>query len=120
MKSVIITILAGLAILLGFSGFSLRKELLSVKESVAFSEKRSEDLQKELMRVSRAYNEKERFLEEIEQNIAELESKVQLETLQRYIPKKTWSEIKPIIDRLKVFQEERESSKLPRKHQGNL
>ena len=108
MKSALIIFLVVLAIVLGFSVFSLRKEMLSAKESVAFYEKRSDDLQRELMRVNRVCDEKERFLNEIEQSITELESKVDLETLERYIPKKTWSEIKPIIDRLKAFQETRD------------
>ena len=47
-------------------------------------------------------------MNEIEQSVTELESKVDLETLERYIPKKIWSEIKPIIDRLQDFQKERE------------
>ena len=120
MKLALIIFLTVLAIVLGFSVSSLQKELVSVRESNAFYEKRNDDLQRELMRVNRAYNEKERFLDEIEQSIAELESKVELETLERYIPKKTWEEIKPIIDRLKAFQEERENSKLPRKHEGSF
>ncbi|MFZ2602833.1 MAG: hypothetical protein WAX79_02390, partial [Candidatus Omnitrophota bacterium] len=96
---------------------SLQKELLSARNNSAFYEKRSEDLQRELMRVNRILLEKERFLNEIEQSITELESKVELETLERYIPKKTWSEIKPIIDRLKAFQEARENNNLSREHE---
>lgn len=111
MKLALIIFLTVLAIVLGFSVSSLQKELLSVRENTALYEKRSDDLQRELMRVNRAYNEKERFLDEIEQSITELESKVQLETLERYIPKKTWGEIKPIIDRLQAFSKEREENK---------
>lgn len=110
MKSALIILLAVLAIILGFSVYSLQKELLNVGEHVAFSEKRIDDLQRELVRVNRDCGEKERFLEEIEQSITELESKVQLETLKRYIPKKTWSAIKPIIDKLKTFRESRQNS----------
>ncbi|MFZ2937292.1 MAG: hypothetical protein WA066_01125 [Candidatus Omnitrophota bacterium] len=117
MKLALIIFLALIAVVLGFSVSSLRKELTSAQENAAFHEKRSEDLQRELMRVNRAYAEKERFLDEIEQSITELESKVQLETLERYIPKKTWSEIKPIIDRLKAFQEARENNNLSREHE---
>lgn len=117
MKSVLIIFLALIAVVLGFSVSSLRKELTSAQENAAFHEKRSEDLQRELMRVNRAYAEKERFLDEIEQSIAELESKVELETLERYIPKKTWSEIKPIIDKLKVLQQEREVHNPSREHE---
>ncbi|MFA4888902.1 MAG: hypothetical protein WC628_04945 [Candidatus Omnitrophota bacterium] len=115
MKSVIIVILTGLAIVLGLSVSSLQKELLSAKEKAVSSGEIREYLERELKRVSMVYEEKERLLEEIEQNITELESKVPLETLERYIPKKTWGEIKPIIDRLNAFQEERENSKLPQK-----
>jgi predicted nuclease with TOPRIM domain len=103
MKSVCIILLAVLAVVLGFSFSSLQKELLSVRKSAALYEKMNDDLRGELMRVNQACNEKERFLNEIEQSITELESKVELKTLERYIPKKTWSEIKPIIDRLKAF-----------------
>jgi Tfp pilus assembly protein PilN len=117
MKSAIIVTLTGVAIFLGFSVSSLQRELLSARESAAFSEKRNNDLQGELIRVNRVCDEKERFLNEIEQSITELEGKVQLETLERYIPKKTWSEIKPIIDRLKAFQEERENSNSSLKHE---
>jgi hypothetical protein len=117
MKSAFIILLAVLAVVLGFSFSSLQKELLSVRKSAALYEKRSDDLQRKLMRVNRACNEKERFLNEIEQSITELESKVELETLERYIPKKTWSEIKPIIDRLKAFQEARENNSLSRERE---
>ncbi|MBU0548960.1 MAG: hypothetical protein KJ838_01375 [Candidatus Omnitrophica bacterium] len=112
MKSACIIFLVVLAIVLGFSVSSLQKELLSARKNAAFYEKMSDELQMELMRMKRACNEKEQFLDEIEQSIKELESKVRLETLERYIPKKTWSEIKPIIDRLKAFQEQRENNNL--------
>lgn len=108
MKLALIIFLVVLVIVLGFSVSSLQKELVSVRESSAFYEKRNDDLQKELMRMNRVCDEKERVLNEIEQSVAELESKVDLETLERYIPKKTWSEIKPIIDRLQDFQRARE------------
>jgi len=112
MKSALIIFLVALAVVLGFNVSSLQKELLSTKNNSAFYEKRNDDLQRELMRVNRVCDEKERFLNEIEQSITELESKVDLETLERYIPKKTWSEIKPIIDRLKAFQETRGNNNL--------
>ena len=118
MKLALIIFFVVLAIVLGFSVSSLQKELLSARESNAFYEKRNDDLQRELMRVNRAYNEKERFLNEIEQSITELESKVELETLERYIPKKTWGEIEPIIDKLKAFQETRESNNLSKSGGG--
>ena len=108
MKSALIIVLAVLAIVLGFSVSSLQKELQDARKNTTFYEKRSDDLQRELMRMNRVCDEKERVLNEIEQSVTELESKVDLETLERYIPKKTWSEIKPIIDRLQDFQKERE------------
>jgi TolA-binding protein len=108
MKSTLIIVLAVLAIVLGFSVSSLQKELQGARKNTAFYEKRSDDLQRELMRMNRVCDEKERVLNEIEQSVTELESKVDLETLERYIPKKTWSEIKPIINRLQDFQRARE------------
>ncbi|MDD5195869.1 MAG: hypothetical protein PHQ96_09400 [Candidatus Omnitrophica bacterium] len=107
MKWVIIALLIVVIIVLGLSVSTLRKELVSARERVEFCNKRSDELQYEVMRVSRAYEEKKRILREIEESVAELENKVQLKTLERYIPKKTWDEIKPIIDRLKAFQEPR-------------
>lgn len=113
MKSALIIFLAMLAIVLGFRVYSLQKELLRVSKNTAFYEKRGDYLERELMRVNLAYNEKERLLAEIEQGITELESKVQLETLERYVPKKTWDEIKPIVDSLQAFLEAREKDILP-------
>ncbi|RJO65720.1 MAG: hypothetical protein C4540_00355 [Candidatus Omnitrophota bacterium] len=111
MKTALIVILAIAVIILGFSASSLQKELFSSRESAAFSDKRSEDLQRELMRLNKLYADKERFLSEIEQSIEELDSKVDLKTLERHIPKKEWDEIKPIIDRLRAFQQERKNEK---------
>lgn len=110
MKSLFIIFLAVAVIVVGFRVFSLKNELLSVQENAAFLKERSDELQRELMRVHTACAEKERFLEEIKKSIAELESKVDLDTLEQHIPKKTWSEIKPIIDKLKAFQEAQENS----------
>jgi chromosome segregation ATPase len=107
MKATLIFLLSISVIILGISFSALQKELVTAKKSAAFYEKRSDDLQRELARVNRACAEKERFLSEIEGNIEELESRIQLETLERYLPKKTWAEIKPIIDRLKALQAER-------------
>lgn len=120
MKLVFILFLTGLVVFLGFSVFSLRKELLSAREHTVFIEERNNSLQKELMRFNRTCSEKGRFLIEIEQSITELESKVPLETLQRYIPKKTWDEKKPIVDRLQVFREARENSNSSGKHEENF
>ena len=109
MKLVLIIFFAVLAIILGFSVSSLQKELFIVRKNAVLCEKRSDGLHRELIDIKRVCADKERLLDEIEQSITELESKVQLKTLERYIPKKTWSEIKPIIDRLKGFQETREN-----------
>lgn len=113
MKSALIVFLLALTIILGFSVSSLQKEVQSAKKNTAFYQKRNDGLQGELMRVSRVCDEKERLLNEIEQGITELENKVELETLERYIPKKTWGEIKPVIDRLKALQEARPKEKAP-------
>ena len=110
MKSTFLILLAVVVIVLEFSVFSLQKELLSARENAVFFEERSNELQRELMRLHTACGEKERFLEEIKQSIAELESKVDLDTLERHIPQKTWVEIKPIIDKLKAFRESGENS----------
>jgi len=112
MKLLIIICLSAAVIVLAFSSLSLRQELTASQKNAAFYERRNEGLQRELMRLSRAYAETERFLGGIEQNISELESKIDLGTLDKYIPKKTWSEIKPIIDRLQALQQERESHNL--------
>jgi len=109
MKSAIITILVIVAIVLGFSVYSLQKELLSVKENTELSEQRNENLKRELMRVSRLYADKERILSGIEEAVTELDSKIDLKTLEKHIPKKKWSEIEPVIDKLKAFQQERKS-----------
>jgi len=113
MKSVLIIFLTGLVVFLGFSVSSLRKELLSASKYTVFLEERNNSLEKELMRLNRICNEKDRFLNEIEQSITELESKVPLETLERYVPKKTWDEIRPIVDRLQAFRETKEKNILP-------
>lgn len=113
MKSALIILLGISAIILGISLSASQKEILTAKENATFYEKRSDDLQRELTRVNRACAEKEQFLNEIEQNIEELENRIQLETLERYLPKKTWSEIKPIVDRLKALQAERKTDNPP-------
>jgi len=103
MKSALIFLLVISVIILRIGFSASQKELITAKKSAAFYEKRSNDLHRELARVNRDCARKERFLNEIEQNIEELESRIQLETLERYLPKKTWAEIKPIIDRLKAL-----------------
>lgn len=111
MKSLIIIILVAVAIALGFSVYSLQKELLNVKEDAELFEKRNEDLQRDLMRINRLYAEKERVLSGIEEAVSELDSKIDLKTLEKHIPKKTWGEIEPVIDKLKAFQQNRENEK---------
>ena len=113
MKSALIIFSVGITIFMGFSVSSLRKELLSARQHTAFLEERNDLLQKKLMRLNRTCSEKDRFLNEIEQSITELESKVPLETLERYVPRKTWNEIKPIVDRLQAFLETKEKNILP-------
>lgn len=104
MKTAIIVFLGITVIGSGLYVFSLKKELAAAVERAGFYSKRSDDLGSEVLRVSRSFDEQKKVLYEIKQSITELEDKVQLETLQRSIPKKTWDEIKPIIDRLKAFQ----------------
>ncbi|MCM8782595.1 MAG: hypothetical protein NC928_05130 [Candidatus Omnitrophica bacterium] len=111
MKLTPIIFLSVLTLVLGFKVYFLKKELLSAREDTAFYEKRSEDLQRELMRLNRRYTEREQFLNKIKQEITELENKIKLNSLQRYIPRNTWSEIEPLIDRLKAFSGEREETK---------
>jgi TolA-binding protein len=107
MKSTLILLLSISVIILGLGFSASQKELVAANKNAAFYEKRSDDLQRELVRVNRACAEKERFLNKIEGSIEELEGRIQLETLERYLPKKMWTEIKPIIDRLKALQAER-------------
>jgi hypothetical protein len=106
MKWVIIVLLTAVVVVLGLNVSSLQKELVSANARAELYNKRSDELQYEVMRVSRAYDGEKRIVHEIEESITELENKVQLETLQRSIPKKTWDEIKPIIDKLKAFRED--------------
>ncbi|MDD5661458.1 MAG: hypothetical protein PHI07_06270 [Candidatus Omnitrophica bacterium] len=100
-----------LLIILGFSVYYLQKELLSAKESIALYEKRSGNLERELVRIGSLYAEEKRVLDEIEQSVSELESKIDLETLERYIPKNTWDGIRPVVDRLRAFGKEREKGR---------
>ena len=105
MKIALIVILTIVAALLGMKANHWRKELDRAKENVIFYERRSEDLQRDLIHLNRVYEQKVQFLNEIKQNVSELESKVDLKTLQRHVPKRTWSEIEPIIDRLRNLKE---------------
>jgi septal ring factor EnvC (AmiA/AmiB activator) len=108
MKLTIIVLLVVCAGILGFCLFSARKELIGMHERYVFYEKRNEELQAELIRHKKDCAENKKLLSEIEQNIKELESKIQLATLERYLPDKTWNEIKPIIGRLRTLRQEEE------------
>lgn len=119
MKSVLIVFLIGLVIFLSFSSSALRKELLNAREDLALLEERNNQLHKELRRLGMLYRENEQFLNELEQGVRELESKMPFATLKRYIPKQVLKDIKPIIDRLQVLQDAR-NSRIPsdeEKHQ---
>lgn len=111
MKAAIITILVVATVILGFRVYYLREELLNANEDAEHSEKMAEDLQRELQWVNRLYADKERILGGIEEAITELDRKIDLETLKKYIPKQKWTEIEPVIDRLKAFQQERRNEK---------
>ena len=91
--------------MLGLRVSALQKELVNARERAELYNKRNEDMQYEVMRLSRAYDGEKRIVAEFKENITDLEDKVQLETLEKYIPKKTWDEIKPIIDKLKAIEE---------------
>ena len=120
MKSALIIFLAVSTVILGLRVSFLQKELLSASKDIAFYEKRNDDLQNELMRRKRAFDARDAVLNEIEQSIAELESKVDLETLERNTSKKTWSEIRPVIDRLKAFRQESGKNISSEKQQGSF
>ncbi len=108
MKSAILFILIGLVAFLGFNISGLRKELLSTKENSRQIEERNSQLQRELMHLSRVNSENERFLSELEQTIKEFESKLPFSSLEKYIPKPILNDVKPIIEKLQVFQKARE------------
>ncbi len=109
MKSGVILFLVGLVILLSFGILALRKELLNSRKHAALLEGRNNKLHMELMRLNRIHSASEQFLNELEQSVRELENKMPFATLERYIPRKLWDEIRPIIDRLKFLQETREN-----------
>jgi predicted PurR-regulated permease PerM len=107
MKFALIFFLIGLVIVLGFNISTLRKELQNTIEDAEFMEERNNKLQRELMRLSRVNSENEQLLNELDQSLKEFNSKVPFATMKKYIPKRVWDDIKPIIDRLQVFQEAR-------------
>lgn len=104
MKTTLIIVLSLLTAVSGFGVFSLQRELMSVKSNLDFLEKSNDGLRRQLTRVNRLYTENERILDEVEQGVKELEAKIDLETLERYVPKRTWNELKPAIDRLKALK----------------
>ena len=103
-------ILSAAIVGMAFNIFSLRKELQGVREQSVALEERNDILQRELMRVAGVNSENERFLDELEQSIREFDSKMPFDTLEKYIPKSMSNDIKPIIDRIRVFQEARENT----------
>lgn len=117
MKSGLIFFLICLVALLSFSSYMLRKELLNAKERFMLLEERNNKLHTELSRLSSHNRENKRFLTELEQLIKELESKIPFTNLEQYIPKPVWRDIKPIIDKLKVLQETRQSMAFPEREE---
>lgn len=107
MKFALIVFLIVLIIILGFNISALRKELRSAIEYSEFIEKNNDELHGKLIRLSEINSEKEKLLNEIDQIIEEFDSKVPFATMEKNIPKRMWNDIKPIINRIKVFQETR-------------
>ena len=108
MKSALIFFLIGLVIVLGFNIYALKKELRDTIEHAKFMEEGNNKLQRDLMRLNRANSENEQMLNELDQSLKEFNSKVPFATMKKYVPRRVWNDIKPIIDRLQVFQEARE------------
>jgi hypothetical protein len=109
MKIVLISFLIILIIILGFNIAALRRELRNTTEHAEFMEEGNNKLRMELERLMKVNSGNEQILNELDQSLKELDSKIPFATMNKYIPKKVWDSIKPIIDRLKAFQEERES-----------
>ncbi|MDD3087277.1 MAG: hypothetical protein PHP89_01785 [Candidatus Omnitrophica bacterium] len=108
MKRIAIFLLISLLFVLGSTVYFLRKELSLSRESALFYERRNAQLQEELMRVSRLYGENKRFLDGLKENIEELERSVDLDSIERYLPKKIWHEVEPVVDRIKELKWYRE------------
>lgn len=106
MKTGITVILAVIVIALSMSVFFLKRDLARAKTSEEFYQKRGDDLQNEVMLLRKINDDRDRTLHEISESVAQLERKVELETLRRYVPKKTWDEVSPIIEKLKGIGEE--------------
>ncbi|MDP2921370.1 MAG: hypothetical protein Q8O12_03260 [Candidatus Omnitrophota bacterium] len=107
MKLVLIFFLIGLVIFLSFNISVLRKELRDTIEHAEFMEKGNDKLRIELISLRRINSGNEQLLNELDQSLKELNSKVPFATMDKYIPKQVWNDIKPIIDRLQIFQEAR-------------
>jgi phage regulator Rha-like protein len=104
MKWLVVIFLILLTVFMAFSFFFLEEKLLEEKRQSQFYLNKSNDLERRLIFLERAYQNKERTLEEIKAALGDLEDKVQLETLQRYVPKDTWNQINPIINRLRELK----------------
>jgi len=118
MKSALIFFLIGLVVILGFNIYTLKKELRDTIEHAKFMEEGNDKLQRDLMRLNRANSENEQMLNELDQSLKEFNSKVPFATMKKYVPKRVWNDIKPIIDRLQIFQEAREK-RLPQSISNN-
>jgi len=106
-KFAFILLLIVLIIILGFNISTLRKELRSAMEYSKFIEESNEELHRKLIRLSEVNSEKEKLLNEVDQIIEEFDRKVPFATMEKNIPKRIWNDIKPIINRIQVFQEAR-------------
>jgi len=105
MKWLIILILVGMVVFMSFRVFALNKELLYAAERSAQIEQDNEELRRELMRLGKVNSENKSFLDELEQSVKEFENRMPLVLLEKYIPRKIFNDIKPIIERLQLFQE---------------
>lgn len=107
MKFIFILLLIVLIIILGFNISALRKELRNAIEYSELIEERNDELQRKLIRLSEINSGNEKLLNELDQIIEEFDSKVPFVTMEKNIPKRMWNDIKPIINRIQVFQEAR-------------
>ena len=105
MKSALIFFLIGLVIVFGFNIYTLRKELRDTIEHAKFMEEGNNKLHRDLMRLNITNSENEQMLNELDQSLKEFNNKVPFATIKKYIPKRVWNDIKPIIDRFQAFQE---------------
>lgn len=107
MKFALIYFLIVLIVILGFNIYALRRELRSAMEYSGFMEESNDKLHRELMLISRINSENEKLLNEGDQILKEFDSKVPFATMEKNIPKRVWDDIKPIIDKIQLFQEAR-------------